>query len=330
MKFEDRGSDIVIVTDNYEESVSKKLFHAENSSGDLKIYGQKVTPSNFIFSSVTYPVETTITSLVTTLNTWAAGNDFHESGGGGGGEPVITPSGNITDFWSGTKTWRNLATDVREVLLTGISFATGTAITATDTILVAFGKLQKQITDLISTVSGKVDSNGAITGATKTKVTYDSKGLVTAGVDATTADITDSTNKRYVTDANLTVIGNTSNTNTGDKPSIQGGFFGVGGSVIVAGYGAIVPYNLSTFTAGNWDIEGNNASGSAVVDILRWNGAAYVSIIGAGNKPTITSARSATAAISGWTSTAIVAGDKFIWQLVSGSVFSTLNVTIRP
>jgi hypothetical protein len=59
--------------------------------------------------------------------------------------------------------------------------------------------------------------NSAITGATKTKITYDSKGLVTAGADATTADIADSSNKRYVTDANLTVIGNTSGTNTGDE-----------------------------------------------------------------------------------------------------------------
>ena len=33
----------------------------------------------------------------------------------------------------------------------------------------------------------------------------------------TTADIADSTNKRYVTDANLTVLGNTSGTNTGDQ-----------------------------------------------------------------------------------------------------------------
>lgn len=62
-----------------------------------------------------------------------------------------------------------------------------------------------------------VASNGAITGATKTKITYDSKGLVTSGADATTADIADSINKRYVTDAQLTVIGNTSNTNTGDE-----------------------------------------------------------------------------------------------------------------
>ncbi len=59
--------------------------------------------------------------------------------------------------------------------------------------------------------------NAPIVGATKTKITYDSKGLVTAGADATTADIADSLNKRYVTDANLVVINNTSNTNTGDE-----------------------------------------------------------------------------------------------------------------
>ena len=61
----------------------------------------------------------------------------------------------------------------------------------------------------------KVTGNTAITGATKTKITYDAKGLVTAGADATTADIADSTNKRYVTDAQLVVVGNTSGTNTG-------------------------------------------------------------------------------------------------------------------
>ncbi len=47
----------------------------------------------------------------------------------------------------------------------------------------------------------KVDKNTTIIGATKTKVTYDAKGLVTSGEDATTADIADSTDKRYVTEA---------------------------------------------------------------------------------------------------------------------------------
>jgi hypothetical protein len=78
------------------------------------------------------------------------------------------------------------------------------------------GTLSTQ-TDLQTALDLKVDENTAITGATKTKITYDAKGLVTTGADATTADITDSTNKRYVTDAQATVIGNTSGTNTGDN-----------------------------------------------------------------------------------------------------------------
>lgn len=78
------------------------------------------------------------------------------------------------------------------------------------------GTLSSQ-TDLQSALDGKVDENAAITGATKTKITYDAKGLVTSGADATTADIADSSNKRYVTDAQLVVIGNTSGTNSGNQ-----------------------------------------------------------------------------------------------------------------
>lgn len=76
---------------------------------------------------------------------------------------------------------------------------------------------QSSVTNLTTDLAGKVAANSAITGATKTKITYDSKGLVTAGADATTADIADSTNKRYVTDAQQTVLTNTSGTNTGDQ-----------------------------------------------------------------------------------------------------------------
>jgi hypothetical protein len=78
------------------------------------------------------------------------------------------------------------------------------------------GTLSNQ-TDLQTALDGKVDENTAITGATKTKITYDAKGLVTAGADATTADIASSTDKRYLTDAQLVVVGNTSGTNTGDN-----------------------------------------------------------------------------------------------------------------
>lgn len=42
---------------------------------------------------------------------------------------------------------------------------------------------------LQSALDGKVDENAAITGATKTKITYDAKGLVTAGADLAASDL---------------------------------------------------------------------------------------------------------------------------------------------
>jgi hypothetical protein len=50
------------------------------------------------------------------------------------------------------------------------------------------GTLSNQ-TDLQTALDGKVDENTAITGATKTKVTYDAKGLVTAGADLAAGDL---------------------------------------------------------------------------------------------------------------------------------------------
>ena len=105
---------------------------------------------------------------------------------------------------------------------------TGDNATNTTSNTYADGKVADAINDGTTTIAPsqnavfdalalKVTGNVAITGATKTKITYDAKGLVTSGADATTADIADSSNKRYVTDAQLVVIGNTSGTNTGNE-----------------------------------------------------------------------------------------------------------------
>lgn len=72
-----------------------------------------------------------------------------------------------------------------------------------------------------NTFNNKLTANLAIAGATKTKITYDSKGLVTSGADATTADINDSTNKRYVTDADVTKLGYISITQSVDLDTLE-------------------------------------------------------------------------------------------------------------
>lgn len=131
------------------------------------------------------------------------------TGGGSGGASDFTDLGDVPASYTGeaNKFVRVKATE------DGLEFVTSAASVAWGAIT---GTLSAQ-TDLQTSLDGKVDENIAITGATKTKITYDAKGLVTAGADATTADISDSLNKRYVTDAYLAVLSTTSGTNTGDQ-----------------------------------------------------------------------------------------------------------------
>jgi hypothetical protein len=63
-----------------------------------------------------------------------------------------------------------------------------------DVSVAGHGHAISDVSGLQTALDGKVDENAAITGATKTKITYDSKGLVTSGADATTSDIGEGTN----------------------------------------------------------------------------------------------------------------------------------------
>jgi hypothetical protein len=114
-----------------------------------------------------------------------------------------------------------------------------------------FGYLNGVTSAIQTQLDAKVDENAAIVGATKTKITFDAKGLVTSGADATTADIADSTDKRYVTDAQATVIGNTSGTNTGDNAT-NSQYSGLAASkqdVITGGASTITSSNLTASRA---------------------------------------------------------------------------------
>lgn len=62
------------------------------------------------------------------------------------------------------------------------------AVTAADTVNAAVGKLEKGLEGK-QAAGNYVVSNGAMTAGTKTKITYDGKGLVTGGGDATAADV---------------------------------------------------------------------------------------------------------------------------------------------
>ena len=70
-----------------------------------------------------------------------------------------------------------------------------------------------------SSITGSIDMQGNVIEEIVVSGggAVDSVNSQTGVVVLTTADIADSTNKRYVTDANLTTIGNQSGTNTGDN-----------------------------------------------------------------------------------------------------------------
>lgn len=76
----------------------------------------------------------------------------------------------------------NLTTTKINALTDYAKGSSSAALTTTDTLNQALSKLENQI-------DTKVSGNASITGATKCKITYDSKGLVTAGADLSASDI---------------------------------------------------------------------------------------------------------------------------------------------
>lgn len=84
-------------------------------------------------------------------------------------EPTINPKGSTTNddnyYYGGRKTWQDLFAKVRSVTLTGLSTATNTAISATDTVLSALGKLQAQVSS--ATSKAYIEGNGAPQTSTK-------------------------------------------------------------------------------------------------------------------------------------------------------------------
>lgn len=127
----------------------------------------------------------------------------------------IKPTPNNNDYVVGTDNEDNGKT---------VSFRLGSLLaqTGAEGNFVPKGGFEGTGQDLIVSLGTKVDKNTAIIGGTYTKISFDNKGLITGGVNATTADINDSANRRYVTDADLVDIGNLSGVNSGDQTSIVG------------------------------------------------------------------------------------------------------------
>ena len=86
-----------------------------------------------------------------------------------GKEPAVT-AGTTAQYWRGDKMWRDLFTDVRAATLTGLSTATSAVVSATDTVLVALGKLQKQVSDNLTTLTSHTGNTSNPHSVTKAQV----------------------------------------------------------------------------------------------------------------------------------------------------------------
>ncbi len=154
-----------------------------------------------------------------------------------------TGGGTVTSVSSAT-TEQLTVTSGTETSTPELNIITG-AVASGSTALATGDQINTFVTGQLGS---KLDANTtAITGGTKTKITYDSKGLVTAGADATTADIASSLDKRYVTDAQLANIGNLSGTNTGDISLSGESYLSLSGQAL---------------TVSPVDLSGSNAAGT--------------------------------------------------------------------
>ena len=130
------------------------------------------------------------------------------------GYTVIDPTGLYTADGSGQM----------EVNPQGLIFPDSSVQTTAGISGVDWGDIQGTLsyqTDLQTALDGKVDENSAITGATKTKITYDSKGLVTSGADAGISDIT---GLQTALDGKVPYTGATGNVNLGEY-GVSGGYY---------------------------------------------------------------------------------------------------------
>lgn len=139
------------------------------------------------------------------------------------------------------------------------------------------------VTSLQSSLVGKVATNTAITGATKTKITYDAKGLVTGGADLANTDMPASIDATKIANGSVSntefqyLDGVTSAIQTQLSAKLQTIFYsqsnltidGANGNYFLVTLSANASYSLSNIATGvQYYFRIKNTSGSAITITL--------------------------------------------------------------
>lgn len=353
-----------------------------------------VTAATLLFLDATSSIQTQLNSKVA-ANSAITGATKTKVTFDSKGLVTSATDATTSDIAEGSNLYFTLAR-VLATVLSGLSI-TGGAITSSDTVLQAFGKLQNQIngistpdlqdvTDVgnsttneiissnglrnISTIGNgyisiRTDNDGTvtiqatdvaasitleapnktagsytiatvddlalyvlanapITGATKTKITYDSKGLVTSATDATTADIADSTNKRYQTDNQNTFNDATSSIQTqldakASKTFVENISLQDNGTSIAATTYTIELYAAYAYTINELKIIADAGTCTAALKINGTN----VTGISAVSVSTTIATGTATAANT------VAVGDKITLVTTSNSGLNNLQLSIK-
>jgi len=130
-----------------------------------------------------------------------------------GKEPTIT-AGSISQYFKGDKSLGTFATDVLNVALAGLSTATATAITATDTILAALGKVQAQVSNKLNSDQNAVSATKLVTARNINGVAFDGTANITIVDSTKEPTITAGTVSQYIKGDKS--LGATATANTAD------------------------------------------------------------------------------------------------------------------
>lgn len=220
--------------------------------------------------------------------------------------------------------------DINGVLFTGASniIVTAAAGTLTGTTLAS-----NVVNSSLISLGNSASLPGNPTTTTQPALTDNTTIATTAYVDSAVAS---------TPSAPTTLTGDVTGTGTGTISTVIANGVVTGamlsGTGAVRDFGVTVTGNGSSVTAGTltatitvpmtgtitkWYLSCDIA-GSIVMDVLRGG----VSIIGTGNNPTLTSATSANASVSGWTSVAISTGDVITFNITSVSILTSVTLVV--